>query len=222
MTTSTFHRLKLFFQAYIVDHGFLRAIIPNRHKISTEHYPATYRSSHPSGNQVASLAKRHNLKSILSLRMPNAKGPYQLEKDACNLFNVKLKHVEISSRKMPSVAAIMQIKEHLEQLPYPLLIHCKSGADRAGITSVLYKHFIEKQPINEAIKQLSLKYGHLKWAETGRLDFFFESYLNYAQKHPQVSFTEWLNNEYDPETLEKSFKTNRFANILVNKLLRRE
>ena len=41
-------------------------------------------------------------------------------------------------------------------------MHCKSGADRAGIVAVMYKLLHEKAPFEEAVEQLSFKYGHIK------------------------------------------------------------
>ena len=56
-----------------------------------------------------------------------------------------------------------------------MLMHCKSGADRAGLMSVLYRFLHEGVPLKEAKKELSLKYGHIRQAHTGILDYFFET-----------------------------------------------
>ena len=54
------------------------------------------------------------------------------------------------------------------------MMHCKSGADRAGIASCLY--LIYKQNMMfYATKQLSFKYLHIKYAKTGILDYLFET-----------------------------------------------
>ena len=55
-----------------------------------------------------------------------------------------------------------------------MLMHCKSGADRAGLMSVLYRFLHEGVPLKEATQELSLKYGHFRQADTGILDYFFE------------------------------------------------
>ncbi len=59
-------------------------------------------------------------------------------------------------------------------------MHCKSGADRAGIMSVLYRHYRLGLPIEEALEQLSFKYLHIKQGKTGVLDYTFERYLTDA------------------------------------------
>ena len=35
-------------------------------------------------------------------------------------------------------------------------MHCKSGADRAGLASALWLLHVERRPVAEAMKQLSL------------------------------------------------------------------
>jgi hypothetical protein len=48
-----------------------------------------------------------------------------------------------------------------------------AGADRAGTMSVFYLYQIEGVPLEEARKQLSLKYLHVSAAKTSILDFFW-------------------------------------------------
>ncbi|CAN8142347.1 hypothetical protein THIOSC15_3520001 [uncultured Thiomicrorhabdus sp.] len=128
----------------------------------------------------------------------------------------------MSSRQLPTVAGVLKAKQLLQSIEYPILIHCKSGADRAGMMSVFYKHFVEGEPINEALAQLSMKYGHFRWADTGKLDFFFDDFLSFSKANPTVSFEEWLTEHYDREALDKKFKAEGWANIVVNKILHRE
>ena len=45
-------------------------------------------------------------------------------------------------------------KRLFDEIEYPAMMHCKSGADRAGVMSVLYMHFRQKKPISEALRQL--------------------------------------------------------------------
>lgn len=128
----------------------------------------------------------------------------------------------MSSRKLPEAQKIVDAKNMLETVKYPILIHCKSGADRAGLMSVFYMHFIEQQPLEQAVKQLSIKYGHFRWADTGKLDFFFDAFFAYQKQHPEIEFLDWVTNIYDRESLDSQFKSSGWANIVVNKILKRE
>jgi protein tyrosine/serine phosphatase len=100
-------------------------------------------------------------------------------------------------------------------------MHCKSGADRAGLMSVLFLHFREGEPIERAKRQLSLKYGHIAQAETGVLDYFFERYLADNAAHA-MPFMEWVETVYDPDEVKRTFRAKGWANRLVNSILKRE
>jgi protein tyrosine/serine phosphatase len=100
-------------------------------------------------------------------------------------------------------------------------MHCKSGADRAGVAAVLYKHFKMCMPIEQAVEQLSLKYLHVKQGKTGMIDFFFATYLE-ETKASRKPFLQWVDEDYDPERVKAAFMGEWWANILVDKILRRE
>jgi protein tyrosine/serine phosphatase len=101
-------------------------------------------------------------------------------------------------------------------------MHCKSGIDRAGLMSALYAHFELGQPIEQAARQLGLKYLHLKTGRTGVLDELFARYLR--QIAPTgVSFLQWVESDaYDPAALTREFHATWWGNLLVDKVLRRE
>ena len=44
----------------------------------------------------------------------------------------------ISATKRPTRRELLVLIDTLRSCPYPLLIHCKSGADRTGLASALY------------------------------------------------------------------------------------
>ena len=107
-------------------------------------------------------------------------------------------------------------------LEYPALMHCKSGADRAGIMSVLYIHFRKGLPIRQALDQLSFRYLHIRHGKTGVLDYTFARYLTEGEP-ASMSFTEWVESPlYDPAAMKAEFRTNMWGNALVDGVLRRE
>ena len=91
-----------------------------------------------------------------------------------------------------------------EEIELPAMMHCKSGADRAGLMAALYLLIAKKQPAREAVKQLTWKYGHVKQAKTGVLDAFFASYLPYEDRG--MGFFDWVDGVYDPASITREFK----------------
>jgi protein tyrosine/serine phosphatase len=199
------------------DHGFLRAMFANFHWIEPG---IMARANQPSPRAVARYA-RLGFKTVLNLRGPSQTGYYALEREACAAHGVDLVDVRMHSREPPSREQIERAKALFESIRYPALMHCKSGADRAGVMAVLYKHFRMGAPIAEAVEQLRLKYLHVKQGKTGMIDFFFATYLE-ETKASGKSFLDWVNEDYDQARVKASFMGQWWANLLVDKVLRRE
>jgi protein tyrosine phosphatase (PTP) superfamily phosphohydrolase (DUF442 family) len=199
-----------------VDHGVFRMIYANRHRIGAQ----AWRSAQPAPHQIRRLA-RQGLKTIVNLRGERLCGSYWLEQEACRRYGIELVNFQVRSRAAPSRLEIKAARELFERIEYPMLMHCKSGADRAGLMSVLFRFIREGVPIAEARRELSLRYGHIRQADTGILDHFFDSYLEHDRNRP-IPFFEWVDTVYDPDELKRSFHAKGWANRLVNDVLRRE
>jgi protein tyrosine/serine phosphatase len=199
------------------DHGFLRVKFRNLHQIS----PEMFRANQPSPEQIARYAKELGLKTILNLRGKSPKGYYLLEKEACERHGIALVDFQVFSREVPRPEAVLEAKRLFDSIAYPALMHCKSGADRAGIMSVLYQHFRNGQPVEQALEQLSSKYLHIRHGKTGVLDYFFETYLREG-KPAELSFEQWVEKGYDPAQLKQRFLTGRKSKVDFDQLLRRE
>jgi protein tyrosine/serine phosphatase len=199
------------------DHGFLRARFSNFHWIEPG---VMARANQPSPQAIERYAQQ-GFKTIVNLRGPSDTGYYVLECEACAAHGVDLVDARMHSREPPKVEQILQAKELFETIKYPALMHCKSGADRAGVMAVLYKHFKMGLPIEEAVEQLDLKYLHVRQGKTGMLDFFFATYLE-ETKESRKPFLQWVLEDYDQPRVKAAFMGEWWANILVDKILRRE
>ena len=133
---------------------------------------------------------------------------------------VNLIEFKLHSRGAPSIQQIKESRELFKQIEYPVLIHCKSGADRTGLMATLYLIY-KGIDINKAKSQLSFRYLHVRLAKSGILDNFFDNYVNYVSNNGKLSFWEWSEKIYSPEELKKNFKLN-FFKILIDKILQRE
>ena len=101
-------------------------------------------------------------------------------------------------QNLDSKKTILELETIFKQVKKPFLMHCKSGADRAGLGSVLYHLYILKSSITEAQKQLSFKYLHIGGWHAGILDFMFMRFRKDNEK-TSISFKEWVKNVYDPD-----------------------
>ncbi|MFZ4120793.1 MAG: beta-lactamase hydrolase domain-containing protein [Caulobacterales bacterium] len=199
-----------------VDHGFLRAAFQNFHWIT----PEMARCNQPSPEHIARYAAM-GIKTVINLRGFNDSGHYWLEREACARHGLVLVDTPISSRDTPSKERLWRAKAIFGSITYPALMHCKSGADRAGVYGVLYKHWHLGQPLEAAIEQLSARYLHAKVGKTGMLDFFFETAIA-ETKASGKSFDQWIADDYDPAALKARFMSGWWGNLLTEKILRRE
>jgi protein tyrosine/serine phosphatase len=199
------------------DHGFLRSAFANFHWIEPG---VMARANQPSPDAIARYAQM-GIKTILNLRGKADTGYYALEKEACARHGITLVDQRMHSREPPSKAQIHAAKALFESIQYPALMHCKSGADRAGAMAVLYKHFKMGLPIEEAVEQLRFKYLHVRQGKTGVIDYFFQRYLE-ESKVSGKPFLQWVDEDYDQKAIKGAFLGEWWANLLVDKILRRE
>lgn len=200
----------------LLDHLVVRVAFPNRHRVTRD----IWRAAQPLPHQVHQLA-RQGIRTIVNLRGLTDSSTYALERQACARHGIKLVDYRVRSRDAPTKEEILGVRELLANVEYPMLMHCKSGSDRAGLMSVIVRHIREGTPIEEAKSELSLRYGHFRQADTGILDYFFERYIADNAKSP-IPFFDWVETVYDPEELKRNFRANGWANRLVNGVLRRE
>ncbi len=210
---------RLFAQAYamIVEHNFTNVIRQNFHRIDE----SAFRSSQPTTYQLRRIIKKHGIKTVLNLRGYERNSPLQaLEEKVCADAGIKLVYIEAYSRKIPEVKTLEKFKEVFANIEYPVLIHCKSGADRAGLGSTRYLHYKKGVPLEHANQLKFWPYGHIKHARTGLIDTFVELYATRSADapHDPVEFAKTL----DHEKLEREFKAIPFFENIVDKVLRRE
>jgi protein tyrosine/serine phosphatase len=209
-------RIRAWTNMLFADHGILRLLYPNRGRVS----PELWRSSQPSPGQVAWFAKAGG-KTIVNLRGGREHGSWPLERDACRRHHITLADFVLRSREAPDRDTILGMAAFLEKLEYPVLVHCKSGADRAGLFAALFLILRLGASVADARRELGLRYGHFRQAKTGILDAFLDAFEREGEAKG-LSFEEWARDVYDPEAVTKGFKTGLWSTLVADRLLRRE
>lgn len=196
------------------DHAYLRIFFRNAHWVSDE----LVRTNQPWPFQLKRW-KAAGIKTIINLRGGFDGSFYALEKQACEKLGLKLVNFTATSRDVPSAENIRGVRELFDTIEYPALIHCKSGADRAGIMSVFYMHFRRGQPVRQALSQLSPRYLHTRAGKPGVLDYIFERY--FAEAEPKgISFFDWTQSDaYDPVKIKADYKAPWWGVFFTEKLV---
>lgn len=181
------------------DHGILRVLWHNLDQIA----PGVYRSNHPTPRRFAQV-RALGITTIVNLRGASDDPGYLLERDICASLGITLIDIGFSARTAPKPARVLDLIAIFRQIDKPFLMHCKSGADRAGLASAIWLMVIEGHSATQARKMLSLRYLHIRWSRTGVLDHLLDSYIARNRQTP-ISFEAWITTEYDPNLLQSRF-----------------
>jgi len=209
------------FKAYLDylwnDHAYLRLGFSNAHRLPGD----MIRANQPWPFQLKAWARR-GVRTVVNLRGGFGASFYAFERDACLRHGLILRDFTVASRDVPTRDQVLGAKALFDTLEYPALMHCKSGADRAGLMAVLYMHFRQGLSIRDALAQLSPRYLHVRAGLTGVLDYVFERYLREAE--PQgLRFLQWVESPaYDPVAIKADFRARWWGTLLAERLLRRE
>ena len=209
-------RLGAWANMLLADHGVFRLAYLNRHRVSGR----LWRSAQPAPHQIASFAAQ-GVRTIINLRGGREHGSWPLEKEACDRHGIALVDFVLRSREAPDRETLLRARDFFDGLRYPALVHCKSGADRAGLFAALYLLVHEGRSAAEAMTQLAPRYGHFRFAKTGILDAFFDRYRQDGEPKG-LSLVEWVERDYDPEALARDFRPRFWSELIADRIMRRE
>lgn len=208
-------RLAAWVDLLLVDLGLFRWLLNRPEEV----VPGIWRSNQPTPWRLRRLANQ-GFRTVLNLRGEGQSGAYHLEAHYCRILEMHLENIRLSSRRPPPVDRFKRVIQVLNTAPGPLLLHCKSGADRAGLVAAVAV-VLSTGDVEKARRQLSLRYLHIKKASTGMMDHVLECYAA-AQAETGISLAEWVDTRYDPKAVSVSFKGGNWLSFLVDRVLRRE
>ncbi|MCT4610109.1 MAG: dual specificity protein phosphatase family protein [Pelagimonas sp.] len=185
----------------LFDHAFLRSFWTNFWPLA----PGVWRSNQPTHRRFEKYAKM-GIKTVINLRGEDRWAHYLLEKDSCEKLGLTLVNAKLWARHAADRAYIVDVIDKLRAAERPLMFHCKSGADRAGFVAAMYLLVFENAPIDEAIKQLGIKYIHLDFTKTGIQDYILRVYKARLSLG-EIGFEDWIRTEYDAKPIQTGWDT---------------
>lgn len=178
-----------------------------------------YRSNHPTPRRLQRLTRRLGLRTVINLRGQTRSGSDALSREAAAQLGLDFIDMALESRGAPQRDRILRLHEIYRTMRAPALIHCKSGADRAGLAAGLYILF-EGGSAADAMRQLSLRFGHIRQARTGILDAFFLHWQREGEG--RKPFLDWVMQDYDEMALRRDFHANGLASFVNDWVLAHE
>jgi len=209
-------RIVAWIDSLFVDHAVFRLIWGNLSPVVPN---LIYRCNHPTPARLRRMARRLGIKTVINLRGRTQSGSDALSREAARSLGLAFHDMAFESRGAPQRDRILRLHAIYESMQTPALMHCKSGADRAGLASGLIILFAGGTAA-DALRQLSWRFGHIKQARTGILDAFFLRYQREAEG--RKPFLDWLRQDYDEAALKKDFHANGLASFINDWVLAHE
>ena len=210
------HRLSAWRDSLFLDHAVFRLVWTNLAPVIPGRL---YRSNHPTPGQLAAARRRFGITTLVNLRGRRFCGSDALSRQAADRLGLRHIDMAFESRGAPHRDRILRFHDIWQTLDGPALMHCKSGADRAGLASGLAIMF-DGGTSAQALRHLSWRFGHWKQARTGILDAFFHRFA--ADAEGRIPFLDWVRDEYDEAALKRDFAANGLASFITDRVLRRE
>ena len=209
-------RRRAWWDSLLADHAIFRTVWSN---FATVLPGRVYRCNHPTPARLAELASRYRLRTLVNLRGHRRCGSDALSRQAAGQLGLDHVDMAFESRGAPHRDRILRFETLYRGLAFPILMHCKSGADRAGLASGLVLLF-EGGRAEDALRQLSWRFGHFSGSRTGILDAFFLRYQRDAEG--RIGFLDWVRDEYDEAGLKRDFVAGTLSSFVNDAVLRRE
>jgi protein tyrosine/serine phosphatase len=206
--------------ALLVDHAALRLAWRNAATVAPGRL---FRSNHPLPGALRGLVARHGIRTVINLRGHRAAcGADALSRATAATLGLVHHDAPLESRGAPHRDRLIRLIGLYRESPEPILIHCKSGADRAGLAAGVWLAANGATPA-QAAAQLSWRFGHFRGARTGILDAFFALWADFHRTRPDVPFETWLAERYDEDALRQNFRASGgLSSFLNDQVLRRE
>jgi protein tyrosine phosphatase (PTP) superfamily phosphohydrolase (DUF442 family) len=161
----------------IIETGNFRAVDPG----------VLYRSAQLGDQDLQAYARRYGIKSVLNLRGSHpGEAWYDGEMDAVHQLALVHYDYPLSAKRFVTPRQIADLLDIVRRAPKPLLIHCRSGADRSGLVAALYRYAVDGADADNADAQLSLLYGHFPYltSRSGAMDASFWAYVSDREHTP--------------------------------------
>jgi protein tyrosine phosphatase (PTP) superfamily phosphohydrolase (DUF442 family) len=150
-----------------------------------------YRSAQLKG-RLESTLKSRGIATVLNLRGGSrADWWYAQEVDVTRRLGIDFYDLPLEADERPSRRELAALVDLLDRCRYPLLIHCKSGSDRTGLVSALYRLVERGEPPERARTSFSVWRGHVPLFGPERLHA------------PLVEYGAWLAGRRLPHTPDR-------------------
>lgn len=120
-----------------------------------------YRSATLTPERLKAVIARAGIRTIINLRGGTEDEWHRDEAATAAAAGVRLVDLSWSADRALTDAQVARFLAAAESAARPILIHCRSGADRTGLASALYLAVVKHADEASAEAQLSIRFGHV-------------------------------------------------------------
>lgn len=162
-----------------------------------------YRSAQQSGSDLERLVRRRGIRTVVNLRgcCPWMDW-YKAECEVGEALGLSQEDISLSANRFPPVAELRRLVDMLDRCEYPVVLHCRQGADRTGLACAMILLLYTDATLDRARDECAIRYGHFRVLATARMDEFFDVYEDRLREcgevHSPARFRRWVLEEYVP------------------------
>ena len=145
-----------------------------------------YRSAQLTGEELRKVIQDYGIKTVVNLQgaRPGFKW-YDDEERVTRELNVKLISISMAKEPTPRREYLIQLLDAFRDEARPILVHCRSGSDRTGEATAIYRMEYMGATREQALESLSWDYWHSDILVPSKKYFISEVYKNekWAREH---------------------------------------
>ena len=180
-----------------------------------------YRSGQLRPEQLEKVIREFEIQSIINLR--GFKGDedwYRQEKEIAEksgvtLYNLTEMDIELQSYRLPAREEVEKIIKIIASIPRPVLVHCKTGADRTGLFSAITILLEQDGNLEQAWEHSSLKYLAIPDSAGSQFLQKYQDWLGDRKHHPRL-LDQWLTQDYIPHYYQARIKAVAPPEVIQN------
>jgi protein tyrosine phosphatase (PTP) superfamily phosphohydrolase (DUF442 family) len=162
------------------------------------------RAAQMSSGKLTETLREHGVRTVLNLRGANPdKGWYRAERDATLAAGATQVDVSLSSCIWMSRVQLRTIVEALDEMEYPVLVHCAWGSERTGLVAAIAELLREGSTLDDARAQFTIRHLYIPAGDGKIMAELVDQYEAWLRAggtaHSPATFRRWAESGYRPQ-----------------------
>lgn len=159
-----------------------------------------YRSAQLQPDKLRAYVGQYGIRSIINLRGPHPQEKWYVgERSVSRQDHLQQYNVILPAHGLATHQELLRLARILQVAAQPILVHCRQGADRTGLTSAMAVILSGDEVRRHATRQMTWRYNVLSPSTVGYQ--VMTNYFHWLQRqhanYGKASFLRWLHSHAD-------------------------